>query len=175
MDYNVPMVESGELAEVVAEIVERDPRYAKAAYFFTHRAVRHTAEVIGKREKSGKRQISGQELLEGIRQFAIDQFGPLAHTVFLNWNLTKSRDFGEIVFHLAQRGVLSVTEKDRIEDFDDFYQFSEVFSKPFEPKARRFPRVSLDQLEEGAVELVPGPSPTIPRPEEPSPSPRAGS
>lgn len=147
------MVEAHQIAEAVGEIVECDPRFSKAAYFFTHRAVRETAQAISKQEKGRKRQISGQELLEGIRKFAIEQFGPLALMVFQSWNVTKCRDFGDIVFSLAKVGILGVSENDRIEDFEGGYDFLEAFGKPFEPRVRRFPRVPLDQLEEGTLEI----------------------
>lgn len=149
------MVEAHQIAEAVEEIVERDPRFAKAVYYFTHRAVRETAEAISKKEKGQKRQISGQELLEGIRCFAIDQFGPMALMVFESWNVTCSRDFGEIVFSLAKEGILGVSEQDHIKDFENVYEFQDVFAKPFQPKVRRFPRISLEQLEEGALDLSP--------------------
>lgn len=147
------MVEAHQIAEAVEEMVERDPRFARASYFFTHRAVRETAEAISKKEKGQKRQISGQELLEGIRSFAIDQFGPMALMVFHSWNVTCSRDFGEIVFNLAKVGILGVSEQDHIKDFENVYEFQDVFAKPFQPENRRFPRISLDQLEEGTLDI----------------------
>ncbi len=142
------MADKHQIMEAVERIVQRDPRYARAAYFFIHLAVRHSVELVAKNEGNRSRHISGQELLEGIRQFAIDQFGPMVLLVFNHWHLRCSRDIGEIVFLLASEGILGVSEQDSIEDFEDVYDFQEVFRKPFESQVRRFPRVLLSQLEE---------------------------
>jgi uncharacterized repeat protein (TIGR04138 family) len=143
------MADKHKIMEAVERIVQRDPRYARAAYFFIHLAVLHSVEQVAKAEKRS-RHISGQELLEGIRQFAIEQFGPLVLLVFHYWRIRCSRDIGEIVFLLAEEGILGVSDEDSIEDFENVYDFQDVFRKPFEPLVRRFPRVSLSQLEESS-------------------------
>lgn len=75
--------------------------------------------------------ISGQELLIGIREFATQQFGYLARTVFNQWGLKETEDFGRIVFELVERGDMRKTDNDRMEDFVDVYDFGEVFESDY--------------------------------------------
>ena len=76
-----------------------------------------------KREK----HVNGQELLEGIREFAIEQYGPMVKTVFNHWGITKTGDFGNIFFNLVDKKLLSKTEEDSITDFKDVYDFEHTF------------------------------------------------
>ncbi len=142
------MADKHQVVEAVERIVQRDTRYARGAYFFVQQGVHQVAERIAKREGGKTRHISGQELLEGLRQYAIEQFGPLVLLVFDHWRLRCSRDIGEIVFLLAGEGILGVSDEDSIADFENVYDFRDAFRKPFESQVRRFARVSLNQLEE---------------------------
>ena len=78
---------------------------------------------------------TGQELLEGIKEFALNAFGPLAFTVFSEWGIHTTEDFGEIVFNLVDAGRLGKTESDSRDDFKQVYDFNDVFVKPYEPRA----------------------------------------
>lgn len=125
-------------AEAVARICARDRRYAPEAFLFLHDGLLGTLKTIREKEKKS-RQITGAELAEGLRQFALAQFGPLAMTVLARWGVRTTRDFGEIVFALLGAGLLGKTEEDKIEDFDDLYDFERAFRAPFRPKPRRRP------------------------------------
>jgi len=70
-------------------------------------------------------------LLDGIRQFALNQFGPMTVTVFEEWGVHNCRDFGEIVFNMVESSLLARTEKDTRDDFQNGYDFTETFRKPF--------------------------------------------
>ncbi len=82
-------------------------------------------------EEIAERHVSGQELCEAIRQFAVDQFGYMAHTVLSNWGIHKTGDFGEIVFNLIGIGQMRKTPNDRREDFNDVYDFDAAFEQEF--------------------------------------------
>lgn len=77
--------------------------------------------------------MTGAELLDGLRVFALDQYGPLTKTVLNSWGIKRCTDFGEIVFNLIEYNVFSKTENDRREDFVDLYSFDDAFVKPFLP------------------------------------------
>jgi uncharacterized repeat protein (TIGR04138 family) len=79
------------------------------------------------------RHITGQELLNGIRDYALAQFGPMAITVFEEWGIRKCPDFGEIVFNMVEIGLLAKTESDTRADFEGGYDFDDVFRKSFLP------------------------------------------
>ena len=120
--------------EVANKICANDPRYNVDAYFFVRNALDFTTKLLNRHNQDGpQRHLKGQELLEGIRQFAIQEFGPLSFTVLKSWGIYKTEDLGEIVFNLIQSGKLGCTEDDKREDFGNGYDFETAFVKPFLP------------------------------------------
>ncbi len=109
----------------IEALAERDGRFHKDAYFFIYQALRFTVDKLGHK---GPCHISGGELLSGISDYGLDQFGPLTHSVFARWGVHETRDFGTIVFNLVDAQLMSKTERDCIEDFEDIYDFSEEFN-----------------------------------------------
>ncbi|MBA3849203.1 MAG: hypothetical protein C0502_04305 [Opitutus sp.] len=135
-----------EFTEIVELICKEDPRFDRKAYTFIRQALDHTVKDLRKRqpERTAKSQhVSGPELLAGVRDFALDQFGPLAKTVLNSWGVTRCSDFGDLVFNLIDYNVFSKTDSDRREDFGEIYDFDEAFVKPFAPKLTRSRRASL--------------------------------
>lgn len=126
--------------EILDQIVAANPRYHREAYLFLREALDFTHKTLGKEGKgSANRHVSPQQLLEGIRQYALEQYGPMALTVFEEWNIRTCKDFGEIVFLMIEHGLLAKTEKDTREDFESGYDFHEAFRKPFLPKGKVAP------------------------------------
>lgn len=119
--------------EAIRRICAQDRRYPPEAYLFLNEGLVRTLQAVQTAEKKA-RQISGAELAEGLREYALQQFGPLAMTVLNRWGIHTTRDFGEIVFVLLDAGLLGKTEEDRIEDFDDLYSFEAAFREPYLPK-----------------------------------------
>jgi uncharacterized repeat protein (TIGR04138 family) len=95
-----------------------------------------TPSLAAKQSKGKSRHVSGQELLEGIRQFALAQFGPMTMSVFAEWGIHSGADFGEIVFNLVESKLLSKTETDSQADFQNGYDFFEAFRRPFLPSSK---------------------------------------
>lgn len=129
-----------EFTEIVELICKEDPRFDRKAYGFVRLGLDHTVKEIKKKSPSrtGKSlHVKGPELLEGLRAYALEQFGPLTKTVLDSWRVQRCSDFGEIVFNLIEYNVFSKTESDRREDFSDTYTFEDAFVKPFLPKHRR--------------------------------------
>ena len=120
--------------EAVELVLARDSRYPREAYVFVREALDYTQKLAGKETRGAIRHVSGQELLEGIRKFALNQFGPMTTTVFEEWNIRHCRDFGEIVFNMVEIGLLAKTEKDTRDDFQNGYDFTDAFRKPFRPQ-----------------------------------------
>ncbi len=128
-----------EFAEIVGLIVKEDSRFDRKAYNFVRQALDHTVKEVKRRqpERTGKSQhVSGEELLHGIRDYALDQYGPLAKTVLNTWGVTRCSHFGDIVFNLIDYNVFSKTDTDRREDFADIYDFDAAFVQPFLPARR---------------------------------------
>jgi uncharacterized repeat protein (TIGR04138 family) len=123
--------------DVVFKICQKDNRYQPEAYAFLIEALDATMKIIFKEDPDHAKHITGKELMEGIRQHALREFGPLTYTVLKEWGLSSPEDFGEIVFHLVDAGRLGKTETDSKEDFKNLFTFEEAFLQPFEPKRRQ--------------------------------------
>ncbi len=57
-------------------------------------------------------------------------------TVLEEWGVKNCRDFGEIVFNMVEHSLLAKTEKDTRDDFNNGYDFTDAFRKPFWPANR---------------------------------------
>jgi uncharacterized repeat protein (TIGR04138 family) len=105
--------------------------YHHQAYLFIKEALSATQDMLRRKPASHAEHegahISGGELLEGIRVLASTQFGMLAPTVFANWGVYDTTDFGRIVFELVELGELRRTENDHLSDFDGVYSFDDAF------------------------------------------------
>ncbi|HVU08904.1 MAG TPA: Minf_1886 family protein [Verrucomicrobiae bacterium] len=120
--------------EALDKILAKDSRFSREAYLFLREALDFTQKIIAKENREQVRHITGQELLDGIRQYALQQFGPMAATVLEEWGVISCRDFGNIVFNMVEIGLLAKTEKDSREDFENGYDFTDAFRKPFLPQ-----------------------------------------
>jgi len=123
--------------EVVELIVAHEPRYHRDAYHFVREALDHTQKSVAKPKKGEIHHVTGQELLNGIRDYALQQFGPMAVTVLEEWGVKRCEDFGELVFNMVESGLLAKTDNDSREDFKGGYDFHDVFRKPFLPANRK--------------------------------------
>ena len=80
--------------DAVSRIVRKDPRFAERAYSFLKDALDFTMQRIEEQENGSQRHVSGQELLEGFRDYALAQFGPMASTVLKEWGLRNGKKCG---------------------------------------------------------------------------------
>ena len=122
--------------EAVDLILARDPRYARDAYHFLREALEFTQKLITKENKGKVRHVTGQELLDGLRQYALQQFGPMPATVLAEWGVTGCKDFGELVFNMVENRLLAATDKDSRADFQNGYDFTDAFRKPYWPQGK---------------------------------------
>lgn len=111
---------------VLDRLLKREPKYLAGAYSFVHEALDFRVSQLPER-----RHISGPELLEGVRQYAYEKFGPMARTVLNHWGIQAGEDVGRIVFLLIEVGVLSKTEEDTLEDFSGVMRFDDEFEKAY--------------------------------------------
>src|SRR5881275_3687867 len=120
-------------AEALDSIVANDPRYQRDAYAFLRDALDFSTKQQKKIKGVSVRHVTGPELLDGARRYALKEFGPMVMTVFDNWGIHSCEDIGNMVFNLIGAGIFGKTEEDSIEDFKNVYDFGEVFVKPFAP------------------------------------------
>ena len=122
--------------EAVDQILTKDERFHRDAYGFMREALDFTQKLIGKENQGKVRHVTGQELLDGMRQFSLIQFGPMAITVFEEWGIRQCKDFGDIVFNMVEIGLLAKTERDNRDDFQSGYDFTDAFCKPYWPESK---------------------------------------
>lgn len=120
-------------AEALDSIVDSDPRYQRDAYVFLRDALDFTTKRQKKIKGTTVRHVAGPELLDGVRQYALKEFGPMVVTVFDSWGIHCCEDVGNMVFNLIGSGIFGKTDEDSIEDFKNVYDFEEAFVKPFAP------------------------------------------
>jgi len=130
------------------EVVEKDPRYPLEAYDFLFEALRHTLHMLGREPAQGATidpdsHVSGPQLLEGVRDLALREYGLMARTVFRMWGINRTADFGELVFNLVEANLMSKTPSDSREDFADVYDLDEVLVRDYK----------IDVREDGEDEL----------------------
>lgn len=118
----------------IVELLQQDQRYHIEAYQFVREALAYAQEIMklpGEGEE-GEHHISGQQLCEAIRKYALEQFGFMAKTVLNSWGVHGTCDFGEIVYNLIRIKHMKKSDSDRREDFNDVYDFASAFEPVFE-------------------------------------------
>lgn len=89
-------------------------------------------EEGGEEEPPIERHLTGQQLCEAIRLYALEQYGYMAKVVLNSWGVHSTGDFGEIVYNLIRIGMMKKSKHDRRGDFNDCYDFSEAFQQRYE-------------------------------------------
>jgi len=130
----------------LAEVVRRDPRFAYEAYEFLYEALNHTQKMLGRLPsgevaEGAERQhhVSGPELLAGVRDLALREFGLMARTVFHMWGIQRTDDFGDIVFNLVEAGLMNKTDEDTRKDFHEVYDLDQALVQGY--------RIELEEAE----------------------------
>ena len=118
----------------IIELLQQDLRYHIEAYQFVREALAYAQETLKMPSQGaeGEHHITGQQLCEAIRQYAVEQYGYMALTVLNNWGVHRTSDFGEIVYNLIRIKHMKKSESDRRKDFDDVYEFATAFEPVFE-------------------------------------------
>jgi uncharacterized repeat protein (TIGR04138 family) len=119
--------------EVVEEIIEREPRFSKEAYIFLKEALELTIKQKERGKTEASSHVDAAELLDGFRQLALKEFGPMVMTVLEYWGVKDSEDVGRMVFDLITAGVFGKTKSDSLEDFHQALDFHTAFVAPFQP------------------------------------------
>ena len=110
--------------EVLELILTKDDRFPREAYYFVREGLDFTQHKMAKMSGAKEpRHVSGQELTDGMRQYALETYGPMAKLLLNEWGIHSTEDFGEIVFNLVNDNLMSKTDDDRIEDFTDVFEF----------------------------------------------------
>lgn len=139
-----------DLIEKIKQLVREDPRYKFEAYAFVFESLNYAHKELGmgavkSTEPSGEaadepageddpaaeRHLTGQQLCEASRRYALEQYGYMAKCVLNSWGICQTGDLGEIVFNLIRAGQMKKTKDDRREDFDDVFDFDSALEQGF--------------------------------------------
>jgi uncharacterized repeat protein (TIGR04138 family) len=133
------------LQKTLQDVVDQLDEYPIDAFHFLQQGLSYSVEKFhgGVTDPSASRHISGQQLCEGLREFALLKWGMLARTVLRRWNITSTLDFGRIVFAMVDNGLMQKTEEDSVEDFRAVFDFRQAFECTY--------RIPADQLAAGNV------------------------
>lgn len=121
----------------VVSILKRDRRFDPHAYFFLKDALDFTLKRISETNSGQARHVTGPELLAGYRDYALEQFGPMASTLMNEWSVRKCQDVGDMVFHLIEEQVFGKQDSDKKEDFSEVFDFEQSLVTPFLPQSKR--------------------------------------
>jgi len=137
------------------KLLKKDTRYPLPAYVFVREALGYASDILNLGSESSpvetevqldldskqeeldpvvERHLTGQELCEAIRLYAINEFGYMAKVVLENWGITQTQDFGNIVYNMIDVGLMKKSPRDSRAHFDDVYDFEAVFDRDFEMK-----------------------------------------
>lgn len=109
---------------VLERLRERNPRFHETSYLFVLSALHYVIDGLDE-----PRHISGRELAGGVRDLAIERFGPMARTVLEHWGIRRTEDVGEIVFALVECGILIKRDEDSMDDFVNVFDFDQAFEQ----------------------------------------------
>ena len=130
----------------VNKITQQDSRYSSDAYEFINDAVVYTVKKHEENKNENESShVSGTELLDGVREYALKQFGPMAYSVFCEWGIFDGMAVGNIVFNMIEHKILSRSENDSIKDFENAFDFKIALCLPFLPQNSemiRFPVIA---------------------------------
>ena len=116
------------------QLLRDDQRYKAEAYQFVGEALNYAQETREEQPSDAEQSeshLTGQQLCDVIRLYALEQYGLLAQSVPNSWGVFETSDFGEIVYNLIRIGRMKKSEEDRREDFDDVYSFDTALNQTF--------------------------------------------
>lgn len=114
------------------QIAAQDGRYDARALKFVYEGLGATIDKLRQQaDDDTPRHITGQQLAYGLAELAKQRWGRLAAMVLNYWGVKTTRDFGEIVYLMISHHWMTSQETDRIEDFDNVYDFTDMFENQY--------------------------------------------
>ncbi len=113
--------DEGHVEQTITNVARQRGEFRPEAYFFTLDVLNTVVNELAVR-----RHLSGPEVLGGVVRLAHERFGENAASVLNKWGISCTRDVGVIIYDLIDAGILSTTEDDDLEDFEEVFNFSEA-------------------------------------------------
>ncbi len=105
-------------------------RYPLDAFHFVRRGLDYTVHRTHRNPEElpeEDRHVSGRQLSEGLRDYAIEQYGLLAGMMLRRWRIQSTEDFGQIVFSMVNGGLMQASPDDTLDDFTGGFNFDQAF------------------------------------------------
>ncbi len=139
--------------QAMRDLLAEDTRFKIEAYQFIRESLQYAHEHIAgsspgehqdfveaeefdedyeSSDDTNPRHVTGQQLCESCRQYALQQYGYLAKIVLASWGIRQTGDFGDLVYNLIRIEQMRKSDTDRREDFDDVFCFDDAFEPEFE-------------------------------------------
>lgn len=118
----------------MASILKRESRYDAQAYFFLKESLDFTLKRFSAGGEEHGRHVSGEELLAGFRDHALEQFGPMGSTLMVEWGVKECSDVGNMVFEMIEEQVFGKQESDCHADFKGSFDMLDALREPFLPQ-----------------------------------------
>lgn len=115
------------LQEQIDELARRDRRYPGDAYVLVFEGLECALARI-----PARRHVTPAELVLGVREAALNQWGLLARAVLESWNIHETGAVGDLVFNLIRHGLLEAGEDDTPEQFMRVFSFDDGFEAAFD-------------------------------------------
>jgi uncharacterized repeat protein (TIGR04138 family) len=122
--------------ESVKIVTGRDQAYKPDGYHFLRDALDHTVGTLRKDELVEHRHVSGPELLAGVVEYALKEYGSMAISVLDSWGIRSGEDIGAMVFQLIEAGAFGRSEEDSPADFTGVIDLREELLAPFRPAGK---------------------------------------
>ena len=125
-------------AKSLDQIVDECGRYPLAAFEFVRAGLNYTVENIhgsAAREPGPHCHVTGQQLSQGLRRYAIMRYGIIAKAVLNHWRIYRTSDFGKIVFAMIDGRLMQKTDRDDVRDFEEVFDFNTAFDPPTHSRA----------------------------------------
>ena len=119
--------------EAVKLVREKDERYPPDAYQFLREVLDYTVKALRSDELIEHRHVSGPELLQGMVEYALKEYGSMAIAVLDSWGIRRGEDLGNMVFNLIEIGAFGKSDEDSPADFSGAINLKEELKKPFRP------------------------------------------
>ena len=115
--------------KTLQDVVDALGTYPIEAFVFLHEGLAYTVHHLHGERKTAEQDmhVSGQQLCQGLRDFALLKYGMLAGTVLCRWGINGTIDFGKMVFNMIDAGMMSRTDADTVDDFRNVYDFRSAF------------------------------------------------
>ncbi len=123
------------------DLLASDRRFTLETYRFIQEALQYAVFVSAAEESEtdvddvftsdAEGHVAGQDLCYAAAEYAVHEYGYLAKDVLSQLGLRKTSDIGDVVYNLIRFGLMTQSDRDRREDFDDVFDLGEELKRLF--------------------------------------------